>query len=239
MNQSPVLLLKGGKVFCGRIRREILWAEVVAVSGRKILAVGSNDEMTNRFSQAERVDLDGGLLLPGLCDGHLHLAVGGRSLSVPDLSGMNVEQVEGTLKRTAERLALDAWVRAFNWDPKEADLSAELLESWLPGRLVIVHQRDLHSCCVSRTALRAAGISAESLDPPGGRIVRDAQGGPSGQLQESASLPVMRLIPKPARRRITSNANDFRNGSIPARTGGTRCSSTKPSKIPAPNIPKT
>jgi len=172
-----------------------IYDEVLIESGR-ISALG--EEARVRGRGAREYDLGGTLALPGLCDAHLHLAAGGRSLSIPDLSRLHREEISIALIEAFGRRsnAPDLWLEAFNWDEDCARLDADMLEYWVPGKPVIVHKRDLHSCCLNRTALAQAGVTADTQDPSGGKIERDAQGRPTGRLYESAVELALRALPE-------------------------------------------
>jgi len=138
--------------------------------------------------KATRLDLAGTVVTPGLCDAHMHLAAGGQALSIPDLTKLDRDAVEILLKRAATDLRDDptAWVEAFNWDEDFCHLDADILEAWVPNRMVVVHKRDLHGCCCNRTALSRTGIDRLHGDPDGGKIGRAGDNRPNGMLYEHA-----------------------------------------------------
>lgn len=209
---SSDILLFNGRVFGGALRGQPVWGEAVLFQNGRIAAVGRTDDIP-RNPNTRVINLDGALLLPGLCDAHMHLAAGGQSLGITDLSHLSRAGVEAALRRAAELSSAtpDAWLEAFNWDERDCRLSANLLEEWIPGRPLIVHKRDLHGCCCNRTALRMAGIAVGRSDPPGGEIGRLADGQPSGMLFEEAIGLVQSIRPKPskeARRRFILKAQD-------------------------------
>ncbi len=195
--QPLVKILTNGRIFCGMFRDKVVWADSVAIADGKVIEVGNSNLQRMFAGQSEIIDLDGGLLLPGLGDGHLHMAVGGRSLTLPDLAFKNEEQIHASLVEYAEPIKnADRWIIAFNWETGEASITAEKLESWLPGRRVVVHQRDLHGCCASYRALKEASIEKH---PELGEehLGRDKAGKLNGLLRESAVGVLMEKIPHP------------------------------------------
>jgi len=193
------ILLTGGRIFGGTGWKEPVWEETVLVHDGLIKAVGKYFDLKPLAIDAEVVDLNGGLLLPGLCDAHLHMAAGGRSLKETNLLGLNKLQIEHALKSTSKQnqQSNDSWIYAFNWEPTRCSLTSQDIEEWLPGCKVFAYQRDLHGCCCSYEVLRQAGITSMTPDPPGGYIGHDLSGRLNGLLYETAIKPVLNLIPEP------------------------------------------
>ncbi len=205
------LLFTGGRVFGGSGWSDPVWLNGMLVVNGKISATGNISHLKKiHKSTSEKtlkeIDITGFILFPGLCDGHLHLAIGGRSLNLTNLSGMSKDQVEMALRETAAELSGEnRWLQAFNWDPSRCNLTADDLENWLPNQLIIINQIDLHGGCCSHSVLRRAGINISTPDPPGGRIGRDSSGEPNGLLYESAINPVRQEVPAPTPRDIRQN----------------------------------
>ena len=183
------LLLTDAKIFGGSGWNMPSWSDSLLLMDGRIAAVGETEAIRNICNDAREIDLEGMLVLPGLCDAHLHMAVGGRSLQILDLDGRNREEIirELTVLRDSDDASRKQWMEAFNWEMWRAELDASTLERIFPGRMVVVYTRDLHSLCCSTTTLARAGINADTPDPPGGVIVRDAEGAPTGVLKEAAA----------------------------------------------------
>ena len=205
------LLFTGGRIFGGSGWSDPVWLNGVLVIDGKIAATGDPPNLieihkSSSENTLREIALAGSLLLPGLCDGHLHLAVGGKTLELTNLSGMDKTQVKGSLRETAKRLGdKDKWLHAFNWDSSRCSLTADDLEKWLPDQLVVINQIDLHGGCVSHRVLNSIGINKLSPDPSGGRIGRDSNGKPNGLLYESAIDPVRMAVPDPTPDDIQKN----------------------------------
>jgi len=199
-NQNPRrLALTNGRIFAGSGWDKPTWADYLLVENGNITEVGKASETSISQGSAEIVNLEGALVLPGLCDAHLHLSVGGRTLRIPNLEGLDQRGVIEALKEYASSLKdLPAiWIEAINWESWLCQLNADLLDDVLPGRCVVVFSRDLHSCCCSMSALSAAGIDRDTADPQGGIIERDSNQRPNGVLREAATGLIKEVMPPP------------------------------------------
>jgi predicted amidohydrolase YtcJ len=118
----------------------------------------------------------------------MHMAAGGRSLGLTDLSGMNRQHIREALTRAHPHDDTNtSWIEAFNWDENPSSrLDAAYLEACCPGRPLIVHKRDLHGCCCNISALRVAGILEIGCDTSSEYIGCDESGAPNGMLYEDA-----------------------------------------------------
>jgi predicted amidohydrolase YtcJ len=174
-------------------------AEAIAIRAGRIVHVGS-DETVQPFIAAEtRVeDLGGQTVLPGLHDSHTHLIWSGAELEDVSLSeATTMEELQAAIAARAAEKPDAPWIRGGGWDVSlfEGKLHKSQLDELVPDRPVYMSSVDGHSAWVNSAALAAAGITATTPDPPGGRIERDAGGEPSGVLRESAMALVSKLIP--------------------------------------------
>jgi predicted amidohydrolase YtcJ len=178
------------------------WAEALAVSGGRIVALGSNAEIAPWIGPATRVvDLTDRMLLPAFHDAHVHPISAGRTLLGCALNEQNT--VEDLLSTVADCAASsdDLWVQGLDFNlglfpggnPDKA-----LLDAILPDRPAYLIAADGHSAWVNSAALALAGVGAGTPDPPKGIIERDpGSGEPTGTLRESAQYLVSELLPKP------------------------------------------
>jgi predicted amidohydrolase YtcJ len=180
--------------------------EAVGFRGDRIAAVGSRLEVERCLTSAGRqrprsVDLEGALVLPGLVDSHTHLGSLGSLLETVDLDGASsLEEALRRVTRQAETSSSDKWVFGGRWNknlwggrfPSRLDLDRAV-----PGRAVALHSKDGHCWWLSTEALRRAGVTAETADPPGGEIERAPDGTPTGILKESAGELVRRGMERP------------------------------------------
>ena len=179
-------------------------AQAVAIAGGKIVAVGRDAEMQARIGPAtERIDLRGRTVTPGLLDAHAHFQSGGvQRLFVLDVSFPTVKSIEdvGRVVRTqAAKLSAGAWVEGRGWDEGKLDerrlITARDLDRAAGDHPVYLTQTTGHYGVANSVALRMAGITKDTPDPPNGTIDRYPDGTPTGVLKESAQNLVRRLIP--------------------------------------------
>jgi predicted amidohydrolase YtcJ len=192
------IVFHGGGVYTVDATRS--WAEAVAVRDGKIIYVGS-DAGAKPFlgEQTRRIDLRGKMLLPGFHDSHVHLCGGGIELGECNLNGMTkLEDILATLKTFAEQNPNRKWIRGGGWPLtlNGGNPHKELLDQVVADRPVLLDSFDGHSSWCNSLALKIAGITKETPDPPRGRIERDPQSGePTGTLREAAGRLVINKIP--------------------------------------------
>jgi len=176
-------------------------AEAVAVLGDRIAAVGSKQDVDNwRGPKTQVINADGKLLLPGFNDAHVHFVSGGMQLDSIQLN--DATSAQEFARRIADRAKVTAkgeWIKGGNWDetkwnPAEMP-TKQLIDALTPDTPVFVTRYDGHMGLANSVALRLAGISAKTPDPPGGTIVRDAQGNPTGALKDAATDYIDKAIP--------------------------------------------
>ncbi|MFF1257941.1 MULTISPECIES: amidohydrolase family protein [unclassified Streptomyces] len=174
-------------------------ATSVAVRGERIVAVG-HDEVRELVGPAtEVVDLKGKLLIPGFQDAHAHPVGGGLELGQCDLSGATtLDEYRRRISAYAQAHPDTEWITGGGWSmeafPGGLPTAAEL-DALVPDRPAYLVNRDHHGAWVNSRALQAAGIDARTPDPADGRIERDADGAPTGMLQEGAANLIGRLLP--------------------------------------------
>jgi predicted amidohydrolase YtcJ len=190
------LLFAGGPVL--GVSRDHLEPSAVAVGGGRIVAVGA-PALDAKGPATRMVDLDGGLLVPGFTDAHIHAVQGGLERLHCDLSPATGRgDCLRLVREYAERHPDTEWVTGGGWDqthfpagvPHVRDLDAAVGD-----RPAFLPSASHHDAWVSSRALELAGIDARTPDPPDGRIARDAAGAPSGVLHEGAMNLVARLVP--------------------------------------------
>ncbi|MGW1119004.1 amidohydrolase [Streptomyces tanashiensis] len=174
-------------------------ATSLAVVGERIAAVG-HDEVRDLIGPGtEVVDLTGKLLLPGFQDAHIHAVSGGKELAECDLTGtVGVPDYLQRIREYADAHPEHTWITGGGWSMESFEggmPTRQLLDSVVPDRPVLLSNRDHHGAWANSRALELAGLTADSPDPADGRIEREADGSPSGMLQEGAIGLVARLVP--------------------------------------------
>ena len=179
-------------------------AEAVAIYANRIVATGSTKDIKKLAGPNTRtIDAKKRLLLPGFNDAHTHFMSGGFQLSSVDLRDANSPQeFAARIKAFAEKLPKGRWITGGDWDHErwsDAKLpTRDLIDSVTPDTPVFVSRLDGHMALANSLALRLAGVTRQTLDPPGGVIVRDKSGEPTGVLKDAAQSFVWKVIP-PAR----------------------------------------
>lgn len=196
---SATLVIRNADVYTGS--RFSAWAEAIAVRGSKILAVGSNDEVTAVTGpKTQIIDLEGATVVPGFIDAHVHPGMGGAVLIECDLSNVaTVDEYLAVIRAYAAKLPINSWITGGGWSMAAFDRGvpdAQALDHVTGERPAFLVNRDTHSAWVNTAALRIAGIDDATPDPPGGRVERGMCNLPSGALHESAMALVRDLIPR-------------------------------------------
>jgi hypothetical protein len=177
-------------------------AQAVAVSGNRIAAIGSTAEIRALAGPETRViDAAGKLVLPGFNDAHVHFLMGGFSLANVDLrDASSTAELARRLGEYAKKLPKGRWILGGDWDHEKwpgAPLpTKEMIDAATPDNPVFVNRLDGHMALANSLALKLAGVTKETKDPPGGLIVRDAKTGePTGILKDGAETLVERVVP--------------------------------------------
>ena len=176
-------------------------AQAVAVLGERIVAVGSNAEVEPwRGSTTQVVDARGKLVLPGFNDAHVHFVSGGRQLDAVDLNdATNAQEFIRRISEQAKRTPKDEWITGGDWDETKWSPAIlptkELIDRVTPNNPVFINRYDGHMSLANSIALHLAGVTAATPDPPGGSIVRDEKGNPTGALKDAAMDYVFKVIP--------------------------------------------
>jgi predicted amidohydrolase YtcJ len=196
------------------------WAQAVAVQGERIVYVGPDSGIERWIGDNTRViDGKGGMLLPGFIDAHVH-PYSGIDLAECEVSADTSQaQLLEHIRACAVEKPAAAWIRGAGWQlplfPK-ANPTAAFFDRAIADRPAFLWAADGHSGWANSRALRLAGITRATKDPPNGRIERDALGNPTGTLRESAADLVSDLLPPYTRadyvdgfRRTFQMANEF------------------------------
>lgn len=196
------LVLVNGKVWTGDPTASEV--EAVAVWRDRVLHVGSTAEVKALAGPTTRViDLRGRRAVPGFYDSHVHLLGGGQQLARVELKDAKDEAEFGRrLKEFDEKLPRDRWILGGNWDHDRTFggrmPTAAMVDSYVRNRPVFIRRYDGHMALANSAALKLAGVTADTKDPPGGVIYRLADGKtPSGVLKDNAMDVMDRLIPEP------------------------------------------
>src|SRR5438094_5463478 len=176
-------------------------AEAVAVVGDRIVAVGSRAEIDLwRGTETKVINAGGKLVLPGFNDAHVHFIQGGAQLDQVQLT--DAASPQEFVKRIAAQVAKTPkgeWILGGRWDetkwPKPELPTKELVDAVTAATPIFVERYDGHEALANSAAMKLAGIDAKTADVPGGVIVRDATGNPTGIFKDAAMTLMYKAIP--------------------------------------------
>ncbi|MCS6885231.1 MAG: amidohydrolase [Acidobacteriota bacterium] len=178
-------------------------AEAVATKGDRIVYVGSAEGASLlKGPKTKVIDLKGKAVYPGFTDSHCHLrGIGERELSL-NLEGTKSlrEMLERVKEHSAdvgkgEWVIGRGWIETF-WSPPVFPTSRDL-DSVVSDKPVVLYRADGHAAVVNTVALKLSGISRDTPDPFGGKILRNDSGLPTGVLLDRAQELVTKHIPAP------------------------------------------
>ena len=181
-------------------------AQALAISGGRLMAVGSNQEILAFAAAATRkLDLGGKTVVPGFIDAHSHPASAGLShLREVDCDLRSIQAIKEAIRQRGARTPAGQWVIGFKYDDTKTEegrpLTRQDLDAADSDHPVLVRHRGGHGAYANSLALRMAGISEDTSDPAGGKFDRDASGRLTGVVRERATEPFSKVIPSAATR---------------------------------------
>ena len=197
------LLVENAVIYTVNPRQPV--ATAMLIRDGRILAVGPEARKL-ATPQAHRLDADGHTVVPGFIDSHGHMAGLGSLLQGLDLRDAgSIADVSRLVHERAEKTPAGQWVLGRAWDQTNWGgefPSAAPLDAAAPGHPVFLARVDGHAAWVNHRALEMAGITPQTPDPPGGRILRDALGAPTGILVDKAQALVANKIPPPTDKEV-------------------------------------
>jgi predicted amidohydrolase YtcJ len=175
-------------------------ASAFAAIGERIADVGGSADIDRwRARDTRMVDAGGRRVIPGFNDAHVHFVDGGAQLERVDLK--DADSPAELAKRIGDRVRSHPgeWVLGGDWDDQRWSPPAlptrALIDGVTNDTPVFVSRYDGHMALANSAALRRAGVTERTPDPPGGQIVRDAKGVPTGILKDAAMNDVQRVVP--------------------------------------------
>lgn len=190
-------LFHGGTIYLGHPQwktTDALW-----VRDGRVLALGDEARAAAQEARGQEIDLDGAFAVPGLQDAHAHLEGLGKALETVDLRGAaSYAELIERVAAQAERQPAGTWIEGRGWDqnlwpdkrfPHHAELSARVSE-----HPVFLRRVDGHAALVNGLALAAAGLDG-ARDVPGGEVLLDDSGAPTGVLVDAAMEIVGAVLP--------------------------------------------
>lgn len=190
----------------------------IYTEGGVIREIGPAAQVQAAHPHSNVIAVIDGTILPGLTDAHGHLDGLGVALDVVSLVG--TESFDEAIARVKERAATTPkgqWILGRGWDQNDWAVkefpTAAALDAAIPDHPVFLRRVDGHAAVANTAALHAAGVTKDSKDPDGGRIIRDANGNPAGTFVDAAMDLVEDHIPAPTaeqrKARVLAAANDI------------------------------
>ncbi len=208
--QAPgVLLAAAGELDTAYINARV-WtgvhgapiAKALGIKGSRIAAVDEAAVKAKTGKRTRVVDLEGAFVVPGFVDGHVHFLLAAATLTPPDLRHANTrEEFVRRVAEAAKQLPDGEWMRGGSWDAElwGGELpTRQWIDAVTPHTPVALARLDQHMWLVNSLALRLAGIDKNTPEPAGGRIIRDANGEPTGVVIDKAQGLLERVIPPPS-----------------------------------------
>lgn len=166
----------------------------VVQNGLFISAFKDGDSLPPVLLQnAEKKNLKGCLVTPGMVDPHVHLLSGGLVVRGLNLRGMDTDGLRAMVKNAVESAERDTWILGYQFDGEFG--SQETINDISENNPVVIYKFDAHQVLVNKNAFHVANVSAATKDPEGGSIERDATGQPTGVLSDNAISLITSHVP--------------------------------------------
>lgn len=194
------LVLINGKIYTVDEYRPIVQA--VYIKKGRIAALGRTEEILRKIAPGTQVvELKGRAVVPGFIDSHGHMLSLGMSMVNLDFTGTeSYSEVTARVAEAVKNKKSGEWIIGRGWDQNDWEDDTiphhSRLSAMSAANPVMLTRIDGHACLVNEAALELAGITGETVDPPGGRIVRDESGSPTGLLIDRAMGLVSSVIPE-------------------------------------------
>ncbi|MEZ5441567.1 MAG: amidohydrolase [Lysobacterales bacterium] len=194
--QPADLVLRGGHI--ATVDEHLGEQQALAVRGFEIVAVGSDADVQALIGpQTEVIELAGRRVIPGFIEGHGHFLSLGQSKQILDLTGVQQwSELEALVTEAVTSAEPGSWILGRGWhqgrltslpaDAVDGVPTNAALNAVSPDHPVLLGHASGHAAFANDAALAAAGIDADTPDPDGGTIVRDASGRATGLLRETA-----------------------------------------------------
>jgi len=177
-------------------------AQAIAVKGKTIMQIGSNEEIQKLVGDSTKViNAKGGTIIPGLVDSHTHVINLGQNLDLVDLTqAKNEEEAVALVETFAKHVTAGEWIIGKGWDEgawASHYPDKKLLSEKVPDHPVLMRSLHSYAAWCNQKALDVAGITAGTPSPAGGEIVKDASGQPTGLFLNKGTDIIEDAVPRP------------------------------------------
>ena len=175
-------------------------AQAMAIAADTILAIGTNEYIqTFKGATTEVLDVQGRFVTPGFIDSHVHLLTGGRSLLSVELRDAHTPaEFTKRIADHAKKVGPGEWILEGNWDHTlwGGELpNKDWIDKYTKDNPVVLYRLDGHMVLANSAALKIAGIDKNTAEVASGKIIRNADGSPTGILKSNAMDLVLAKIP--------------------------------------------
>ena len=199
--KADLVLLNGEIVTLNKAMPE---AEAIAVKSDTIMAIGKTVYIKNFIGNSTKViDLNGKLAIPGFIDSHAHfLSIGEAKMNLDLNDAKNWPEIVAKVAEAALKVRPGQWIvgRGWNqekWNPPVSQnvdgfpINNELNNATPLNPVMLIHASG-HALIANKLAMKLAGVDSSTVDPPGGHIVRDTSGKPTGVFEENAEELILK-----------------------------------------------
>ncbi|CAH2716961.1 N-substituted formamide deformylase [Neobacillus rhizosphaerae] len=190
----------GGTIYT--LEKEGAMVEAIYTEGNRIIKTGEIAEIEEIFNEriCERVDLMGGTMFPGFVDSHIHLIGHGETLVRLDLSELNSkDEVLAVVQEYAKQLNKEEWIIGEGWNEnrwaRTEMIHRKELDEISPENPVMLKRICRHAMIVNSKALELAGVTEETVCPPGGVLEKDVEDRLTGLIKDKAQDFILAAIP--------------------------------------------
>jgi predicted amidohydrolase YtcJ len=209
-SKNPEVIYVNGKIYT--LDKNNTIAEAIAVREGKILAVGKSKDLTEKYSSAKVIDLEGKTVVPGFIDAEGNLMEFSRNLDFVDLRGTN--NLNEIIQRVTEKVKASKdgdWIGGFGWDdlvlPEEEfqKIDRTVLDNISSKHYIYLVNSRADMVWVNSKVLEAAKITKDTPNPENGEIEKNDKNEPTGILYDDAQELVMKVLPQPTEQQVMAN----------------------------------
>ncbi|MEM9819640.1 MAG: amidohydrolase [Bacteroidota bacterium] len=218
--QSKEIVFFNGRIYT--LNPKQTWAEAMWIKEGMIQWVGDSKTTLSRAGEsAERIDLEGAMVMPGIHDVHLHPleAATDNFQFILDDQVEDPERYAGDIAKAAQQNSGNGWLLGWgHWIdvPLEATrLPKSIIDDVVPNRPVAIMEQTSHSIWCNSKALELMGIDDQTEDPPGGIIMREADGQANGLLIDNAGNLLLDLALAPTAKRASNDYHGLVEFALP------------------------
>ena len=189
---------QNGRIYT--VNSSMPWVQAVAIKDSRFVFVGEDRDVAPHIGpETHVVDLKGRMALPGLHDAHQHLLKAQMrdiNCNIPPNSGL--EEIIAVLQGCAQGKDSNEWIVADVYRPDlfpDGKAHRRYIDAAFPNTPVFIREWSYHHGLANSKALQIAGVDHDTLDPAGGKVLRDDDGEPTGELLSKATWLVIKAIP--------------------------------------------